>query len=312
MAREKTVSFIRSAILWFLVVFCLFKIWPSDRIPGLALLAYAPSPFILIAGVVIMISCLKIHSKAKIAISIFVIFAALFFIVRENPSLFKGSSLTPIPGSTVRILHWNVWNVRKGGLQIANEIKAQNPDVLCLNEAKRRDEKEYPYIVNPFSSHLGGKWNEYSSGNSLILSRLPIQELKMRRWEGIQVLYVRILGKAPFTVLLVDIRSNFLLYRKGVFDSLIKRLDEWNFQPDLILGDFNTPEGSYSLRSTLGKEYSDAYQVVGKGFGYTWPAWIPSMRIDLILTRNPNSVKQHRIGWSTLSDHRWQWIDYQP
>ena len=50
----------------------------------------------------------------------------------------------------------------------------------------------------------------------------------------------------------------------------------------LIAGDSNLPNGSLVLRRHLGG-FSDAFVQSGWGFGYTYPARLPWMRLDRVL-----------------------------
>ncbi len=49
--------------------------------------------------------------------------------------------------------------------------------------------------------------------------------------------------------------------------------------PDLIVGDFNTPHGSYSLRA-ITRGYTSAYQQAGLGYAATFPRAFPLWKLD--------------------------------
>ncbi len=49
--------------------------------------------------------------------------------------------------------------------------------------------------------------------------------------------------------------------------------------PDLIVGDFNTPRGSESLKELTGS-MADAFEQAGRGFAATWPREWPALAID--------------------------------
>jgi hypothetical protein len=72
----------------------------------------------------------------------------------------------------------------------------------------------------------------------------------------------------------------------------------------LIAGDTNLPGLSWLLHERLGR-YHDAFSEAGRGFGYTFPAKRPWMRIDRILTNGRLRALDFRIGDDgVLSDHR--------
>jgi len=63
-------------------------------------------------------------------------------------------------------------------------------------------------------------------------------------------------------------------------------------RPDIVVGDFNTPRGSRSLRALVG-DLAESHAAVGLGFGHTWPRPLPLWAIDLAFT-DPESVRAVR------------------
>jgi vancomycin resistance protein VanJ len=61
--------------------------------------------------------------------------------------------------------------------------------------------------------------------------------------------------------------------------------------PVIVAGDFNTPPFG-SIYGGLTGRYRDAFAEAGRGWGYTYPARLPLLRIDYIF---------HSTAWSTLS-----------
>ncbi len=279
-----------------------------DRYPWYALVSYDPSLLLFSAGVLSYLISRWNHFRLKSILSVLLMSLSLFQLGRDNSRLLRFSEKLNQRQDTVRILHWNVWQNRMGVEKIAAEIMKQQPQVICLNEARSGIESGIP----KYPEYLGGNWYELSDQNLIILSRSPVKKLKVLRCGGVRSLHVSIQGELPFTLLLVDVRSDIRYFRREAMEHLWSHLEDWNPTPDLILGDFNTPVDSFSVQSTLGLMYTDAYRIAGNGVAYTWPSWVPSMRIDLILARTPESVLEHHIGFTTLSDHRWQWVDYQP
>src|SRR5690606_8539881 len=71
----------------------------------------------------------------------------------------------------------------------------------------------------------------------------------------------------------------------------------------LIAGDFNTPSHGVLNRQLI-EIGRDAYQHSTVGFGYTFPAALPLMRIDRIFSSATLLATQSWVVASTLSDHR--------
>jgi endonuclease/exonuclease/phosphatase (EEP) superfamily protein YafD len=73
--------------------------------------------------------------------------------------------------------------------------------------------------------------------------------------------------------------------------------------PVIIAGDTNLPPLSYVFASEL-SNFQDGFREVGSGFGYTFPAKHPWMRIDRILASDPLRFVRFLVGQSRSSDHR--------
>jgi endonuclease/exonuclease/phosphatase family metal-dependent hydrolase len=81
--------------------------------------------------------------------------------------------------------------------------------------------------------------------------------------------------------------------------------------PTVIVGDFNMPfESSLYQHHWLG--YQNAFNLVGVGYGYTfpctrqycWPGGMPWLRIDHILVDSAWTVDSCTVGTVNGSDHR--------
>jgi endonuclease/exonuclease/phosphatase family metal-dependent hydrolase len=72
--------------------------------------------------------------------------------------------------------------------------------------------------------------------------------------------------------------------------------------PVLIAGDTNLPNLSVTLRTNLGR-YDDAFRTAGSGFGYTFPAKHPFLRLDRVLAGPELHFTSFRLGCVGVSDH---------
>jgi endonuclease/exonuclease/phosphatase family metal-dependent hydrolase len=80
--------------------------------------------------------------------------------------------------------------------------------------------------------------------------------------------------------------------------------------PVVIGGDFNLPGTSPVLRKNLGP-FKDGFRTASWGFGYTFPAKYPWLRLDRILTSSDLDVVSFQHGCSDASDHRCVVADLQ-
>ncbi|MEM1183950.1 MAG: endonuclease/exonuclease/phosphatase family protein [Planctomycetota bacterium] len=102
------------------------------------------------------------------------------------------------------------------------------------------------------------------------------------------------------TLWIVDLPSDPFINRNDLMAQMRRDLDAWNGrvtsmdhvgrwrtietndafpEPDLIVGDFNTPRGSRSLDALTDRE--NAHAAVGLGHDHTWPRPVPLWAIDL-------------------------------
>jgi vancomycin resistance protein VanJ len=72
--------------------------------------------------------------------------------------------------------------------------------------------------------------------------------------------------------------------------------------PVIVAGDTNLPGGSRLLRETLGG-LGDAFEQAGWGFGYTYPARLPWMRLDRVLLGPELSATAFEIKDRRVSAH---------
>ncbi|MHA4779085.1 endonuclease/exonuclease/phosphatase family protein [Streptomyces sp. MSC1_001] len=69
----------------------------------------------------------------------------------------------------------------------------------------------------------------------------------------------------------------------------------------VVMGDFNGSTGDRALRP-LTARMASAQSTAGKGFGFTWPARLPVVRIDQILLRGAKATSAWTLP-ATASDH---------
>jgi endonuclease/exonuclease/phosphatase (EEP) superfamily protein YafD len=80
--------------------------------------------------------------------------------------------------------------------------------------------------------------------------------------------------------------------------------------PVLLAGDTNLPEGSLIARSYFAP-FHDAFVDVGFGFGHTFPAKLPWMRIDRVLGGPRVRFLDVRVLPRGASDHRAVVVDFE-
>jgi vancomycin resistance protein VanJ len=198
---------------------------------------------------------------------------------------------------------------------IADVVRAAHPDILLIQEWQDRLEPALQPLVAGFHHHrLGQFWvaSRFPIADVYTppLIRLPGRPTRSSRF----VRYRLQTPLGPVHVLNVHPASprEELVNPTGLEASSMLRLRQAENiaseagrspVPVIIAGDTNLPVGSWILRRTLGR-YLDGFEAAGRGFGFTFPARRPWMRIDRILTDDRLQVVRFQVlGNAQASDH---------
>lgn len=154
-------------------------------------------------------------------------------------------------------------------------------------------EAEVLIIFNGSYLRLSSQWkafedrfnHEARSAMVMVLSDHEILEVRpilVNRGSLILRIRVRHLGEER-TIWGVDLPSSPRLSRSDLFASLRAQLNEMNqADPDLLLGDFNVPRGSRSLKRAF-PDFRNAFAEAGSGWHGTWPREVPLWDLDQVL-----------------------------
>lgn len=245
----------------------------------------------------------------------------------------------PLPSSrqTVRIVTYNVGLRDYNARQLAREIAAAKPDIVCLQESRRTYPPERDGENNVgrlIRRHFPG-WHLEAAGDTCILTRFPVRSsrsfaLRLTRRtldvtvetpQGpLRVLSTHIStafsGQARYYGLRQQLREIIPNAQKAAqarldqIEPLGAALDAAPATPLVLCGDFNTPpRGLFYrfLRSKLRDGFADA----GNGLGLSFPARFPLLRIDYVWTRGAR-VASIRVAPQGASDHRMVVADIAP
>ena len=294
--------YFRKSLLGFCVLLALFKFWPSDRWLSTAPFAYWPT----LANLVLVILLMVWIRRYAILFSALILVLLFTFYIENNRILVRSAEPEK---QSIRVLQWNVWGARYGAPTVSAAISKSEPDVVCLNEPKHSlKETRYPR----YEKYLGKEWRALNEANVTVLSRFPVKLLEIYKGYGCAGVLVRIDTTPPIELLLLDISPEFDMLRRKTFSQLKNKLTERGRLPAVVTGDFNTASLADSLDPLYEIGYSDAYRVAGSGIAYTWPSFLPMIKIDYILVQKGWKVIHHESGFTRLSDHAWQFADISP
>lgn len=245
---------------------------------------------------------------------------ALFCLMNLAP----GHAAPEIP-ATIRVLTYNIHHgvgldEKLDLARIAALIKEQNADIVALQEVDRGVERTAKrdlaaelgeltgmnIFFGPNIRHQGGDY-----GNA-VLTRFPI---KLKRNSPLTMVGP---GEQRGVIqLLLDVHGTDVLFLNTHLDSRkddaerILSADELTQlvaaaaekTPVIVCGDFNAVPASkaYAKMKTV---LADAWELAGKGFGFTIPVENPRRRIDYIwISKATIEPVQMKVLRSTASDH---------
>ena len=263
---------------------------------------------------------------AQLAAAFLVVVPLMGFVV-PWPSL--GSK-----GPTLRLLTFNVDSAYSGAPGIIAQIEAFSPDIVLLEEVNGGGDAlsealrvRYPFVETstqfiiasrfriqsttdpdkiPFEGReRSPRFMRYSVETRLGVIALycvhpisPRGVLHLNRFRGAwrQVLSGELLGEGARQ----EVESNAGLRSLQIATMAAQATRER--QPVLIAGDTNLPGMSATFRKWLAG-YQDGFRARGWGFGYTFPAKRPFLRLDRILASDELRFVSFQIGCRGVSDH---------
>ncbi len=267
----------------------LIAVWPSDRWVATGMLAYVPATLHAV-GALVALGLLSIRPDRNcrwVAPALLVIvFAVTTLIVDHRAS----TGAAPNRGTVHRVLQWNIQAHAS-----MSELPELARDTICLSE-----------VVTGGRYKPEASWHQTGTYGMVVISRHPVAIRQSWQRDSMRAIHVVVSSDPPLSVLVVDIDAQPWRSRRLALESLRSILPFVEPAPDVITGDFNTPAGSWSLRTAMGVDYVDAYRVAGTGNPYTWPSVSPLMRIDHVFVRTGVPIVAHLSGLTLGSDHAWQ------
>ncbi|MFB6893051.1 endonuclease/exonuclease/phosphatase family protein [Kitasatospora sp. NPDC056327] len=250
-------------------------------------------------GVVLLLCCAAVRRSVLAAVAVLV--PALVWTVLFGPALLDKRS----GGGDFTVVSHNVNEENPDPARTARALAASGADVLAVEELGRRAQETFRRelaAAYPYSEVRGGVG---------VWSRYPVEDVEpveIMPWTRALRATVRT-PKGPvalYAVHLASVRVNpatgFATDRRNEAAArLAEALRAERLARIVVLGDFNGSTDDSALRGLTGPLRS-AQREAGDGFGFTWPAAFPVVRIDQILVAGITP----RAAWTlpdTGSDH---------
>jgi vancomycin resistance protein VanJ len=313
----------------FLVLLALAQQLASEKQILVTLLTYIPQwPFLVPVGIYLLIALVQRRRKV-----IFLSLGMLIFWMLVFSDIPLGLRAAP-SGKHARVLTWNIQHNKNNIDGYASVIKAEKPDILCLQEANnvvdspqmwqllQKKIPEYEFIAAGDLA-IGVRQTPKHSAHSVKLASWKYRPLRIWGWRNhILEAVVEIEGK-PLTVF----TAHFDRYARPDSLAVLKRRDgsfleaenasrkqqatdtlRWiagRTTPDFIFtGDLNTPPRGNLYRSFTAISQDVVAHTHAPIPAYTFPATFPQIRIDHVFCGGSLRPLTAHIPASTASDHR--------
>lgn len=228
----------------------------------------------------------------------------------------------------VRVMTYNIRGGIDGFGAISQQVEAFNPDVVVFTEARGWGRE--PKLRRELAEQFRG-WHATQGGDVYLASRWPMASRESEplgadpETQNISGRYkVRAQVLAPFGEFdLVGVHFHTALHGETLVNQRRRvpgylrsagtvRMDQaqnlvdWagsQERPAIVAGDFNTPPAG-KVYGVLTGEWQDAFAESGLGWGFTYPASIPLLRIDYVFHSADWRAVTSRVGEAPGSDHR--------
>lgn len=247
-----------------------------------------------------------------------------------NSKYTSGSSQTQAP-LALRVMSYNILCGIRGVDGLETVIRANNPDVLCMQEAVywKQSPDPIPLLQMRFPNYHVARVSEVATFSKypIVAQRVhpfpaPSERAVLETVLDIDGRHVRVFNVHLSTIQL----SGRAIYRSRNFstrvaesvrergqqlDVLFAAIDTPQSTvgqstlgevPTLVVGDFNTPPRGL-VYAKLANRFGDAWRQSGWGTGDSFASSLPVVRIDYVWTSRHFQSRRASVLKSTASDH---------
>ncbi len=269
------------------------------------ILLYVPRQPALVATLAALLLAFLVRHRALLVLESILALVVLFPVMGFVISWPKHAE------QPISVVSYNVFFGKLGRDALLNEIASTSADIILLQAANDS-------MAERLRERLPHRTTR-QDGELVISTRFPIREASVpeRLPSGTEAMFVRYVLETPAGPLEVYNVHPFspreALYDKGAVTQDVSRREAQIAAavlaarsagaPFLIAGDTNLPAMSAIARRHLG-DLNDAFDEAGVGFGYTFPAKRPWMRLDRVLSGRGIRFVDVQVAPLGASDHR--------
>jgi hypothetical protein len=204
---------------------------------------------------------------------------------------------------TLRLVHWNVAHGAWGIAGVERTLLQSRTDLVVLSEAPQS------LSMAGFLARLGPEYRSVQFGTMAVIASGELDEPR-RLCADPELKATLVSWRQPhgvLKILAIDIGSNILVARDPVLKRVVSMMAA--HQPDLVVGDFNSPRRSRALWPPP-RGYVHAYDVAGRGWSATWPVPCPLLAIDQCLLSRRVRARRFELNATWYSDHCLQSLEF--
>ncbi len=314
MRKEKAVikalfvpfGFLPEVILFGSAVYLLVRFTVRDTIVAARYVFFLPAPVFVAACFVGIVFRLAQRRRRWVALVTAAALAALLVCIWVDEFQIRGYAAAHSVAGSVKVVTWNIHAGRAGWEKVAGRIRREDPDIVMLVEAYVSTSPDGP-----------GVWAKEFPGYEVANKKGPMTVLvkgRVRMTKGAEIrvapfyvsrylcVEVEVDGR-PLNLILIHPTPAFRRDSEEIYGKLVELIDRAGDEEPLVLsGDFNTPPNSAYL-APVRERLRSAFEIAGRGFAYSWPAYLPMFAIDHTFVNRHIQVTDYCIEHTNLSDH---------
>jgi endonuclease/exonuclease/phosphatase (EEP) superfamily protein YafD len=275
---------------------------------------YAPRQPLLVVSVAALLVTPLMRRRVKVLLPVQIVVCSVVLF----PVMGFNVGAPPRANDVVRLATYNVYFGKLGRPKLLDELAAMDVDILLIQAA-------YDSMPAKLRERFPDR-HIHSFEDFIIVTRLPLSAVATPKPldDGTSSMFVKYVIDTPrgriglynvhpfsprYALTGDDPMDRNIEHREAQIAAVI-RAAQADGPPFLIVGDTNLP-GLSSIKRRWLVGLQDAFEEVGFGFGYTFPAKRPWMRIDRALGSDDIHFIDSRVGPQGNSDHLPLFVEFE-
>lgn len=271
-----------------------------DALPASGMIFYATPWPVLASLLVLMAGGLRLRNRSPWTSPV----AATGLIVMVGWTVNSHSNPPPagLSDDTLSCLTWNTDHGQAGWDRLAQTIREEPTDMVCLVEAGPTEPELDRFWQDKFPNHVS---SGLGSGMLVLVRNGTVRQTRSGSLaDTVRFRQFDVCCRGHDLVLiLADVTSTPWVSRQQALAQLHELATTITDKPVLITGDFNTPtDSAWFDRWRL--SLTNAWEAAGNGFRPTWPLPLPLLDLDQCWGNRHVGFIDCHTAWSSHSDHQ--------